>query len=156
MPSTRHILGCISITLLTIIGIVNCLYSTQASQTSFARPQADFHKVQIGGRWPLVQASLGIQLSPTTRSLPLNIAAPYPPSRIGFRRKKRTPLAPLHFAHDALRVPKISLKELVVSFRRISHEEAKLEALRSDNRRGRARLGRNPTGMFKRHISTPH
>ena len=155
MLSTRLILACILITLLTIISIVNCRYTTLASQTSVTRPQANSHKVQvIGGRWQLVQASLGMQLLPDTLSLPSDIAAPYPPSRIGFRRKKRTPIAPLHFAHDALRVPpKHTLKELVVSLRRISHEDAKMETFRSDNRRGRARLGRSPTTIRKRQVS---
>ncbi|KAF8515868.1 hypothetical protein JB92DRAFT_3114584 [Gautieria morchelliformis] len=156
MPSTRLILGCILITLFTLIGIINYFYTAQASQTLSTRLQINPHKVKvIGGRWQLAQASLGIGPLPDKLILPQHIATPPPPPHIGFRRIKRTPPAPMHFAHDALRVSKISLKELVVSLRRVAHEDAKVEALRSDNRRGQAKLGRIPTGIRRRHISAP-
>jgi hypothetical protein len=157
MPPTRLLLPCIVITLLTIIGIVNCLYTTQASQTPSSSPQTNPHKAQvIGGRWQHIQASLGIDPLPDAVSLPYHISTPRPPSRIGFRRKKRVPPAPLHFAHDALHVPKVSLGELVVSLRRIAHEETRMEVSRSDNKKSRAKVGRSPTGIRQRHVSTRH
>lgn len=154
-PSTRLFLFCIVITLLTIIGIVNCLSTTQASQIS-SSPQTNRHKTQvIGGRWQLVQASLGIDPLPDTISLSTpHITTSPPPSRIGFRRKKRVPPAPLHFAQDALHVPRVSLNELVVSLRRAAQEETRVEASRSDNKRGRSKVGRSAIGVRQRHVST--
>jgi hypothetical protein len=151
MPSTRLMLVTLFITLITIIGIFNCLYTAQASVPSPEPPRTT--PQAIGGRWQLVHSSLGLEPLPATIAISVPTAISQPSHRIDFRRRKRSAPAPLHFARDALREPRVSLKELVVSFRRIAHEEAKADAARSETKKGRSRLGRS--SVRKGQLATP-
>lgn len=115
-------------------------------------PRAHATHAVIEGRWKVVRAELGLPLLPDTIYLPSAAIPPPPPppshrtgklpSRFDLRRKRAGEdlqnQSKLHLAADARDAPRVSLKALVTSFRRIAAAEKDAEEIQGK----REKLGR--------------